>query len=100
MKAGTLITLMLTGWFAFVSAVPGAQAEEWYQGQPGSWHRHGNAWAWKGKHGDEWYEWYEGRRGHWYAERDGGWYWLGDDGREYRRGSHGWEWNGRQHRRP
>jgi hypothetical protein len=96
MKAGALITLMLTCWFVLVSAVPGAQAEEWYQGQPGSWHRHGNAWAWKGKHGDEWHE---GKRGHWYAERGGGWYWLGDDGREYRRGPHGWEWSGQQHRR-
>jgi hypothetical protein len=36
MKAGTLITLMLTGWFVLVSTVLAAQAEEWYQGQPGS----------------------------------------------------------------
>jgi hypothetical protein len=94
MKARTLTALILICWLVLASAITGAHADEWYQGQPGSWHRHGNTWVWKGKHGDEWFE---GKRGHWYAEPGGNWYWLGDDGREYRHGSHGWEWSGEHH---
>jgi len=94
MRAGTLSTLILTCTVVLASTIPGARADEWYQGQPGNWHRHGNTWEWQGKHGDEWLE---GKPGHWYAER-GGWYWLGDDGREYRRAAHGWEWSGKRHK--
>jgi hypothetical protein len=68
MKAGTLTTLILTC-CVLLFAIAGAQADEWYQGQPGSWHRHSKTWTWKGKKGDERYE---GKRGHWYAEQSGG----------------------------
>ncbi len=96
MKARILTALMLICCFILAPAVPGARADEWYQGQPGMWYRHGNKWQWRSKHGDEWYE---GKRGHWYADPDDKWYWQGDDGREYREGPHGWEWSGEHHRR-
>ncbi len=95
MKTQILTTLMLIS-FILATTIPGSAAEEWYQGQPGKWHKHGHGWTWKGTHGDEWYE---GKRGHWYAEKGGGNYWLGDDGREYRQGPNGWRWSGERHRR-
>ena len=92
MKLNVLIILLLSSLFVLASAIPGAWAEDWYQGQPGMWHHHGHRWEWRGKHGDEWFE---GKRGHWYALKDKGWAWQGEDGREYRQGPSGWEWSGR-----
>ncbi len=90
-KSLTVAVLMM--WMVLAAGVTGVRADEWYQGQPGMWHREGNNWVWRGKQGDEWFE---GHRGHWYAEPNG-WYWLSDDGREYRRGPHGWEWAAERH---
>ena len=70
MKSRTLTALIVICWFILAPVIPGARADEWYQGQPGGWHRHGNSWEWRGTHGDEEYE---GERGHWYGDRDGGW---------------------------
>ncbi len=91
--AAFLTVLMLIGLF-FLTA-PAARADEWYQGQPGQWERHGKKWIWRGMHGDEWYE---GHRGHWYAMPNGQWYWLSDDGAEYRRMADKWEWSHERHR--
>jgi hypothetical protein len=95
MKSSLLTVLLLSCLFVLAPAIPGARADDWYQGQPGMWQHHGHRWEWRGKHGDEWFE---GKRGHWYAERDKRWYWQSDDGREYRQRSHGWAWSGRRAR--
>jgi hypothetical protein len=95
MKARTLTVLILICWFVLGPAIPKAHGDEWYQGQPGQWQRHGNTWEWRGTHGDEWFQ---GKRGHWYAEKGGGWYWLGNDGDEYRREPKGWQWKSERHK--
>lgn len=89
--------LLLIGWFILAAAVPGAHCDEWYQGQPGQWVRHGKTWEWRGTHGDQWYQ---GHRGHWYAMPNGQWYWLSDNGAEYRMMHDQWEWTHerREHR--
>jgi hypothetical protein len=95
MKTRTLITaLVLIAWFVLALAIPGAQSDEWYQGQRGNWVRSDGNWTWRSTHGDEWYE---GHRGHWYAEPNG-WYWLSDNGAEYRRMHDRWEWTHERHK--
>ena len=93
MKTRTLaIVLILIGSFVLAPSLSRADENEWYQGQQGQWHRHGNGYQWKSTHGDQWYQ---GRQGHWYRERNG-WQWYGNDGDEYRQGRNGWQWYGKR----
>jgi hypothetical protein len=89
------IAVVLICAFVLPPSIRIAAADEWYQGQPGSWHRSGSTWMWRGSQGDQWYQ---GQRGHWYAEPGNKWYWLSDSGATYREGPKGWYWTGQRHK--
>jgi hypothetical protein len=42
--------------------------DEWYQGRRGHWYQEKNGWQWRSTDADDWYQ---GQRGHWYEEPNG-----------------------------